>query len=67
MIPALLSIGALALPITPIAAAPQATPVGRSVGEVHPDFELPTVQRDRTIRLSDYRGQKVLLIEFASW
>ena len=36
------------------------------VGEVHPDFTLPTVDGD-WLRLSDYRGKKVLLIHFASW
>ena len=37
------------------------------VGEPHPPLELPTVEHDRTVRLSDYRGKKVLLIHFASW
>ena len=41
--------------------------LGRSPGQIHPDLELPTIERDRTMRLSDLRGKRVLLIEFASW
>lgn len=37
------------------------------VGDPHPPLELPTIEHDRTVRLSDYRGKKVLLIHFASW
>ena len=47
-------------------AAP-AQELGRGPGQVHPDLELPTIERDRTIRLSSLRGRRVLLIEFASW
>ena len=40
--------------------------VGRSPGQVYPDFYLP--KRDGGFgRLSDFRGKKVLLIHFASW
>jgi hypothetical protein len=41
--------------------------VGRQVGNLFGDIELPTIERDRTIRLSELRGRRVLLIEFASW
>ena len=43
--------------------------IGRApvVGEVHPPLRLPTIERDATIDLADYRGKRVLLIEFASW
>ncbi len=37
------------------------------VGERHAEVRLPTIDRVETIALSDYRGKKVLLIEFASW
>ena len=36
-------------------------------GEMHPNVRLPTIDGKRTIALSELRGQKVLLIEFASW
>ena len=37
------------------------------VGEVHPDVRLPTIDSGEGLRLSDLRGEKVLLLEFASW
>lgn len=40
--------------------------VGTSVGRMHPDFLLPTLD-GRWGRLSDYRGKKILLMHFASW
>lgn len=40
--------------------------VGRSLGQVYPDFYLPKLDGGFG-RLSDFRGKKVLLIHFASW
>lgn len=42
------------------------------VGKQHDDFMLPRLngtmeQRGRPVRLSQYRGQRVLLMHFASW
>ena len=37
------------------------------VGEKHPELRLPTIDRGRTLGLSQFRGKKILLIEFASW
>jgi hypothetical protein len=37
------------------------------VGERHPDFTLPTIGDRSPVSLSDFRGKKVLLIQFASW
>jgi hypothetical protein len=37
------------------------------VGEPLPDLRLPTLDRQGAVRLSSFRGKKVLLIEFASW
>ena len=37
------------------------------VGEKHPDFTLPTIGDRKPVSLSDFRGKKVLLIQFASW
>jgi hypothetical protein len=31
------------------------------------DLKLPSIDRTDTLRLSGYRGKKVLLIQFASW
>ena len=46
--------------------ADQPPTIGTAVGEAYPDFVLPTLQ-GKNVRLSDYRGKKVLLIHFASW
>jgi AhpC/TSA family len=37
------------------------------VGERHPDFTLPDIQTGKPVSLTDFRGKKVLLIQFASW
>jgi hypothetical protein len=37
------------------------------VGDRHPDFTLPDVATGKPKSLSDFRGKKVLLIQFASW
>jgi len=41
--------------------------VGTRVGELYPDVALPTIDGERVLRLSELRGRKVLLIEFAAW
>ncbi len=46
--------------------APAAT-YAPKVGERHPDFTLPTIGDRAPTSLSDFRGKKVLLIQFASW
>lgn len=38
-----------------------------AVGRAHPDFVLPSIDDGAPIRLSDFRGKKVLLLHFASW
>lgn len=37
------------------------------VGQPHPDFLLPTIDTREAMSLSQHRGQRVLLIQFASW
>jgi hypothetical protein len=37
------------------------------VGQRHPDFTLPRIGDRAPVSLSDFRGRKVLLIQFASW
>ena len=38
-----------------------------AVGARHPDFTLPDIATGKPMSLSDFRGKKVLLIQFASW
>jgi hypothetical protein len=49
------------------AAAAEAPVVGREVGQLFPPIVLPSLDGKRTMALSEFRGKKVLLIEFASW
>jgi hypothetical protein len=37
------------------------------VGQRHPDFTLPRIGDRAPVSLSNFRGRKVLLIQFASW
>ena len=37
------------------------------VGKKHPDFMLPRIDTRAPVSLSQFRGKKVLLIQFASW
>ena len=37
------------------------------VGRPHPDFTLPNIADRTPVSLSQYRGKKVLLLQFASW
>jgi hypothetical protein len=37
------------------------------VGQRHPEFTLPAIGDRTPVSLSNYRGKKVLLIQFASW
>ena len=40
--------------------------IGTAEGQMYPDFVLPSLV-GKQVRLSDYRGKKVLLFHFASW
>ena len=37
------------------------------VGEMAPDVALPDVADGRSVRLSDYRGRRLLVFMWASW
>ena len=37
------------------------------VGQPHLAFTLPALDDGRPVSLADYRGQKVLLVQFAAW
>ncbi len=57
-----------------LAAAFQATALAQSpkppvmeLGKPYPAFTLPKIDDRAPTSLSDFRGQKVLLIHFASW
>ncbi|MAF66307.1 MAG: hypothetical protein CMJ84_11710 [Planctomycetes bacterium] len=60
---------ALGLAVALGAAANPATAqeVGFRIGQLVPDVTLPTIDGAGVVRLSDLRGKRVLLIEFASW
>ena len=55
--------------VVAVAAVALATPqgIGTEPGQLFPDLELPLVGGEGTLRLSSLRGERVLLIEFASW
>lgn len=40
---------------------------GRKVGDMHPEIVLPSLDGKKTYALSQFRGKKVLLVQFASW
>jgi hypothetical protein len=48
-------------------AATSAAPYAPRAGQPHPDFTLPNIADGKPVSLSDFRGKKVLLIQFASW
>ena len=56
----------LPLVLLTLAAAVHAENIGYVRGQVHPDFHLPRLD-GKMGRLSDHRGKKVVLINFASW
>jgi len=37
------------------------------LGEPAPDFAVPSLDGKRMIRLSDFRGRRVLIFNWASW
>jgi hypothetical protein len=52
--------------ILSVALAQTLPPIGTGPGQAFPDFQLPDLDGGSR-RLSDLRGRKVLLLNFASW
>jgi peroxiredoxin len=50
-----------------VTSADHASAAAPKVGERHADFTLPNIADGKPVSLSDFRGKKVLLIQFASW
>ncbi len=55
------------LGVLPLATLAAQKEVGWEVGNFVPELELPTIDGQQTVRLSEFRGERVLLIQFASW
>ena len=55
----------LALAVLVCASLASAAPP--KVGERYADFVLANIADSKPVALSDFRGKKVLLIQFASW
>jgi hypothetical protein len=63
---ALVAFTAVLVAATAVATAQ--TPLGRiEIGQAFPDETFPRLKDGRPASLSDYRGQRVLLLVFASW
>jgi peroxiredoxin len=45
----------------------QTSPYAPKVGQRHADFTLADIATGKPVSLSDFRGKKVLLIQFAAW
>ena len=61
-----LTIGVLAVPLFLKVSSLERPPVGTEIGELAPDFTGITLEGE-SITLSDFRGQIVLVNEFATW
>ena len=61
------NIFSLALVLSAVGSGIPASAAPPKVGERHPDFTLPGIADGKPVALSDFRGKKVLLIQFASW
>jgi hypothetical protein len=62
-----LALTALLASVATTAVAAEAPVIGRDIGQVYPQVVLPSLDGKRAIALSEFRGRKVILIEFASW
>ena len=53
--------------LSPQSTYSQAARYAPVAGELHADFSLPSIEDRKAIKLSDFRGKKLLLFHFASW
>ena len=57
----------LAMVFAAVGSAVRAVAASPQVGQRHADFTLASIADGKPVSLSDFRGKKVLLIQFASW
>jgi len=57
----------LVIVLTAVGTAERAAAAPPNVGDRHADFTLANIADGKPVSLSDFRGKKVLLIQFASW
>lgn len=57
----------LAAALTLVCALSRVSAAELKIGEPAPDFALPSLDGKRTLRLSDFRGRRVLIFTWASW
>lgn len=57
----------LAVAALPLAGVADGAGYAPKAGERHAGFTLPEINAGKPVSLSDFRGKKVLLIQFASW
>jgi hypothetical protein len=58
---------ALAVTLAGTITSTQAEEYSPRIGARHADFTLPSIEDGKPVSLSQFRGQRVLLIHFASW
>jgi len=61
---ATLSIISAALTVTLLGQAPAPPKTHLKVGDMAPDFELPSTDNNKKIKLSDFRGKKNVVVAF---
>lgn len=63
----LLLCSVVSLVLSLLALPARAEPHAPSVGQRHADFTLPSIHDGKPVSLAQFRGKKVLLIQFAAW
>ena len=57
----------IALIILMVASGRAAAPSGLQVGQPFPHLTLPSLEDGQPLSLADFRGEKVILLSWASW